>query len=222
MKQQILKTKNTHGGVRKGAGRPLKANRKGLPHLARPLIEKTSAVHVSWQLKETLITLNISTKDFFELFRLAVMTAKKKGLKIIHYSIMENHLHLIVEAQSSEELSRSLQSFALSLSKLVKNRFNGSLANLWNDRYFMQLLLSQREIKTALQVVLKNPQTKLKKTTAFDKYSSILAMNSALRKNLFPDQSFDESESLLKRFEAIKKEILSPATSSLLKKVLGI
>jgi len=52
--------------------------------------------------------------------RLAVITARKNGLKIIHYSLMHNHLHLIIEAKTNEELSRSLQRFALSLSKLVK------------------------------------------------------------------------------------------------------
>jgi len=133
---------------------------------------------------------------------------------------MHNHLHLIIEAQSNEELSRSLQSFALSLSKLVKNRINGKIRGLWNDRYFMRLLLSPREIKIALEYVLKNPHKKLKTLTIFDGYSSILAMGPVLRKKLFPNINFKESENLRRRFEAIGDEILRPPTSYLLKKAL--
>ena len=81
MKQQLLKGLNGHGGTRKGAGRPLKIKRKGLPHLARPLIKRTTPIHINWHLKESLKSINIRTKDFFKLFRLAVLKARKKGPK---------------------------------------------------------------------------------------------------------------------------------------------
>jgi len=222
MKQQVLKGMSGHGGVRKGAGRPLKKDRKGQPHLARPLIKRTTPIHINWHLNKKLKSINIRTKDFFKLFRLAVKTARKKGLHIIHYSLMDNHIHLIVEAPTNKLLSTALQSFALSLSKLVKNRMNGDIKRLWNDRYFMRLLLSPREVKIALEYVLKNPHKKFKTLTIFDGYSSILAMGKALRKKLFPSLNFKESENLRRRFETMSEEILRPPKSYLLMKALEI
>ena len=99
---------------------------------------------------------------------------------------------------------------------------NGRIRRLWNDRYFMRLLLSPREIKIALEYVLKNPHKKLKTATVFDGYSSILAINTSLLKKLFPDLFFEESKNLLERFEAIRVDILRPPTSYLLKKALDV
>ena len=222
MKQQVLKGMSGHGGVRKGAGRPSNPKRKGQPHFARPLIKRATPIHINWHLNKKLKDLNIRTKDFFKLFRHAVKTARKKGLHIIHYSLMDNHIHLIVEATTNKLLSTALQSFALSLSKLVKNRMNGSIKRLWDDRYFMRLLLSPREVKIALEYVLKNPHKKFKTSTIFDGYSSILAMKKALRKKIFPNLFFEESENLRRRFEVMSEEILKPPKSYLLKKVLEI
>lgn len=64
---------------------------------------------------------------------------------------MENHLHLIVVAETNEELSRGMQSFALSLSKLVTHRVNKHIKKLWQDRYYMRLLPTPLEIKNVLQ-----------------------------------------------------------------------
>ncbi|OFZ55535.1 MAG: hypothetical protein A2328_02220 [Bdellovibrionales bacterium RIFOXYB2_FULL_36_6] len=133
---------------------------------------------------------------------------------------MHNHLHLIIEAASNEELSKGMQSFALSLSKLVSNRVNARIKKLWRDRYWMRLLPSPREIKIALQYVLKNPQKKFSSPTVMDLYSSVLAMSVDVIEKLFPDLRFNPPPDLIARFNPLKEEILHRPTSYLLKQVL--
>ena len=216
--QLQLKGTSGHGGSRVGSGRP--KNSKFISHVERPHIKRNMAIHVNLHLKETLTSINLRTKNFFKLFRQAVKTARGRGLRIVHYSLMHNHLHLIIEAASNEELSKGMQSFALSLSKLVSNRVNARIKKLWRDRYWMRLLPSPREIKIALQYVLKNPQKKFSSPTVMDLYSSVLAMSVDVIEKLFPDLRFNPPPDLIARFNPLKEEILHRPTSYLLKQVL--
>ena len=216
--QLQLKGTSGHGGSRVGSGRP--KNSKFISHVERPHIKRNMAIHVNLHLKETLTSINLRTKDFFKLFRQAVKTARGRGLRIVHYSLMHNHLHLIIEAASNEELSKGMQSFALSLSKLVSNRVNARIKKLWRDRYWMRLLPSPREIKIALQYVLKNPQKKFSSPTVMDLYSSVLTMSVDVIEKLFPALRFNPPPDLIARFNPLKGEILHRPTSYLLKQVL--
>jgi len=216
--QLQLKGTSGHGGSRVGSGRP--KNSKFISHVERPHIKRNMAIHVNLHLKETLTSINLRTKDFFKLFRQAVKTARGRGLRIVHYSLMHNHLHLIIEAASNEELSKGMQSFALSLSKLVNYRVSARIKKLWRDRYWMRLLPSPREIKIALQYVLKNPQKKFSSPTVMDLYSSVLAMSVDVIEKLFPDLRFNPPPDLIARFNPLKEEILHRPTSYLLKQVL--
>ncbi|HLE11399.1 MAG: hypothetical protein A2504_17270 [Bdellovibrionales bacterium RIFOXYD12_FULL_39_22] len=217
--QLQLKGTSGHGGSRIGSGRPKSS--KFISHVERPRIKRNMAIHVNLHLKETLTSINLRTKDFFKLFRQAVKSARRRGLRIVHYSLMHNHLHLIVEAASNKELSKGMQSFALSLSKLVNHRVNAHIKKLWQDRYWMRLLPSPREIKIALQYVLKNPQKKFKNPTVMDLYSSVLAMSVDIIEKLFPDLKFKPPPDLVDRFNPLKKEILHRPTSYLLKQALS-
>ncbi|HLE13093.1 MAG: hypothetical protein A2504_12410 [Bdellovibrionales bacterium RIFOXYD12_FULL_39_22] len=217
--QLRLKGMSGHGGSRIGSGRPKSS--KFISHVERPRIKRNMAIHVNLHLKESLTSINLRTKDFFKLFRQAVKTARRRGLRIVHYSLMHNHLHLIIEAANNEELSKGMQSFALSLSKLVNYRVSGRIKKLWQDRYWMRLLSSPREIKIALQYVLKNPQKKFSSPTVMDLYSSVLAMSGDVIKKLFPDLRFHPPPDLIARFNPLKEEILHRPSSYLLKQVLS-
>ena len=43
------------------------------------------------------------------------------GVRIIHYSIQGNHLHLIVEAEGRRSLSRAMQGFAIRVAKRLNS-----------------------------------------------------------------------------------------------------
>ena len=77
------------------------------------------------------------------------------GVRIIHYSIQGNHLHLIVEADSVEALSRAMQGFAIRLAKRL-NALAGRRGGVFADRYHSQVLSSRRQVANAVRYVLGN------------------------------------------------------------------
>src|SRR5687768_15372348 len=107
----------TRGGKRKGAGRPAKGPRASERHKAREDVAPGSVL---------LVTLR-AVPDVGRLRRAAGYHAVRRGLyaviersehfRIAHVSIQSNHLHLIVEADSSDALARGMQAFCISTAK---------------------------------------------------------------------------------------------------------
>ncbi|HEY6909434.1 MAG TPA: transposase [Myxococcales bacterium] len=77
------------------------------------------------------------------------------GVRIIHYSIQGNHLHLIVEAESQAALSRGMQGLATRLARRLNN-LSGRRGPVFTDRYHAHPLKTPREAKHAVRYVLTN------------------------------------------------------------------
>src|SRR5262249_57265032 len=87
-------------GRRKNAGRKPKSPRSKVSHRARPQFDKPTAVHVS--LRVALHVWNLRSRRCFGVIELCLEEARERfGLRIIEFSVLGNHLHLIVEADSS-------------------------------------------------------------------------------------------------------------------------
>jgi putative transposase len=86
----------------------------------------------------------------------ALRAARERfGVRIIHDSIQGNHLHLIVEAESVEALSRAMQGLATRLARRLNN-LSGRRGPVFADRYHAHPLKTPRETKRAVQYVLTN------------------------------------------------------------------
>jgi hypothetical protein len=95
----------THGGRRKGAGR--KQGDRVSPR-PRPRFEKITPAIVTLKVKEDVPSLRASRR--FAVIRGALAAARgANGLRVVDFSVMGNHLHFIVEADSSRSLSRGMQ-----------------------------------------------------------------------------------------------------------------
>jgi REP element-mobilizing transposase RayT len=57
---------------------------------------------------------------YLQLREATIVTAKRENFRIVHMSIQRNHIHLIVEAEHKEALSRGMQGFSISAAKRVK------------------------------------------------------------------------------------------------------
>src|SRR5690606_25673201 len=75
--------------------------------------------------------------------------------RIVHYAVLRNHLHLLVEAKDREALSRGLQGLGIRLARAV-NRFAGRAGAVFGDRYHAHILRTPREVRNALAYVLNN------------------------------------------------------------------
>lgn len=75
--------------------------------------------------------------------------------RVVHYSVMRNHVHLLMEAPHREALSRGIQGLATRLARAL-NRFAARAGKVFADRYHARILKTPREVRRALAYVLNN------------------------------------------------------------------
>lgn len=92
---------------------------------------------------------------FSTVHRVLNVAKDRFGVRICHYSVQSNHIHLIVEARGRKALSRALQGFGIRLAKRLNARFRRRGAVL-ADRYHARALTSPRDVRNVLRYVLGN------------------------------------------------------------------
>lgn len=86
-----------------------------------------------------------------------------------------NHIHLIVEAESNELLTRGMRSLTITFAKGLKK------GKVQLERYHLHVLRTLRETKNAVLYVLFNQQKhENAKQSTIDEYSSLLHMERGL------------------------------------------
>ena len=96
----------------------------------------------------------------------ALREAKERhGLRVIHYSVQGNHLHLLVEADGAESLSRGVQGLSVRLARAL-NRAGQRRGKVFADRYHAHVLASRREVARALRYILENFRHHLREDAA--------------------------------------------------------
>src|SRR5262245_13707049 len=133
-----------------GAGRKPSGRRVGVPHRTRLAHVARHPVHVTLRAECSLPSLR--GDRLFPLLRRGFAQSSRGGLRILHFSVQTDHVHLIVEAESGEALSRGLQGLAI-LAKRV-NRALDRAGSFWSDRYHARPLRTPREVRNALVYVL--------------------------------------------------------------------
>ena len=147
------------GGRRQGAGRPRKHERPGLrgpgvPHLSRASIAERHPVHVTLRVQPGVGYLRAPSRArvLQEAFRAARI---RFGMRVVHYSIQGNHLHLIVEVKSRAALSQAMQGLAIRIARRL-NALAARKGAVFADRYHARALVSRREVANAVRYVLRN------------------------------------------------------------------
>src|SRR5216110_3424140 len=87
------------GGRRRGAGRKPKGPRAMVSHAARARLSRHEPVLVTSRLCAGLPRLRRS-EELAALRSALAAGAERFGLRLVHFSIQENHLHFLVEVES--------------------------------------------------------------------------------------------------------------------------
>ncbi|HEX4381816.1 MAG TPA: transposase [Myxococcales bacterium] len=77
------------------------------------------------------------------------------GMQVVHFSVQGNHLHLIVEADGREALSKSMKGLAVRIA-VGLNRLAGRCGTVFADRYHAHVLATPREVANTVRYVLQN------------------------------------------------------------------
>ena len=147
------------GGRRKGAGRPRTREYPGLsgpgvPHLPRPELKPRFPVLVTLRVQPGIGHLRSYRRS--QILRAAFDAAAERfGMRVVHYVILGNHLHLLVEADSAEALSRGMQGLEIRIAKQL-NALQGRRGGVFVDRYHAHILRTRRETAHAVRYVRNN------------------------------------------------------------------
>jgi hypothetical protein len=149
-----------------GPGRPRARPAKpgaGVPHRRRPTLRGPLVAHVTVRLLPHVYQLR-SARCWKVLGRAFEAARDRHGMRLCHYSIQRDHLHLIVEADHRDALSRGMLGLGIRLARGLNGcmRLRGRVLA---DRYHARLLGTPLEVRRALLYVLNNVRKHLPPTT---------------------------------------------------------
>jgi putative transposase len=162
------------GGRRKGAGRPRKDGvvgaRPGVAHVTREVLAERFPVHVTWRMDKQVWNLR-ARRCFGVMQRAMYAGALKGGFRLVHYAVMGNHVHLIVEAPNRVRLSRGMQGLGVRIARAL-NRVMARQGRVVADRYHAHILRTPSEVKRARHYLTTNAHHHYARGAGRDPYTS--------------------------------------------------
>ncbi len=145
-------------------------------HAPRALLAARFPAHVTMKLLRGLPRLR--NRPEYAALRAAFRGGcDRNGFRLTHYAVLNDHLHLLVEAADRATLSRGLQGLAIRVAKAL-NKLWSRHGTVFADRYHDRILKSPREVRNALRYVLGNGKKhategrEVQVTQAIDTYTS--------------------------------------------------
>ena len=92
----------------------------------------------------------------FEAFERAFRTTRREDFRIVEYSVQDNHVHLLVEANDNDALARGMKSFSVRADRLFNGALGRGRGRVWGDRYHRRALTSPRQVRNALVYCINN------------------------------------------------------------------
>ena len=157
MKSNAASRKSEREARRRRGGRPKKpAAERGMPHATRPAHLPRHPVHVTVRVAPGVRSLR-DGKVFPTVRRVLQRAAHqfRQSFRILEYSVQSNHVHLVVEAADSRELSRGMQGFGIRLAKNLNVRLERH-GRILSDRYHARALRTPTQTLNALRYVRQN------------------------------------------------------------------
>ena len=143
------------GGRRPGAGRPVERRKnKIVLHRSRPEFRKNTPCHITIRVRRDIANLR-ARKRSQVIRRSLARSCHKPGFRIVDWSILGNHLHLIVEADGREALGKGMQGFGISMAKSL-NALAKRKGPVFIERYHLALLHTPSQVRRARSYVIAN------------------------------------------------------------------
>ena len=140
------------GGARRGAGRkPRAAHLRQTPHRARPVHRKAHPVHVTLRAGLRILRTQRVARTLLGGLR----DSNRDWFRVVHFSVQENHVHLIVEADDTKSLASGVRGLMVRIARRV-NRLLRRQGRFWADRWHGRDLGGPRQVRNVLVYVLQN------------------------------------------------------------------
>jgi REP element-mobilizing transposase RayT len=152
--------RGSHGGRRPGAGRKPGPNPR-VRHGSREEFAGRFPCHVTLKAVAGLPSLR-RLAVVREVMRSFAVGAERRAFRLLEFSIQNDHLHAIVEAEGRDALGRGMKSLAARFARAV-NRALRRTGPVLRERYHLHVLRTAREMRNALSYVLMNARRHLAK-----------------------------------------------------------
>ncbi|MBL8898295.1 MAG: transposase [Planctomycetes bacterium] len=143
-----------HGGKRKGAGRKPKNAEPGMPHRQHSKKKRGEPLHITVRLADGLPSLRRGGALKVVLAALSA-SSERHGMRIVHYSIQRDHLHLLVEAEDRTCVARGMNALLSPLARAL-NKLWVRKGKVFPERYHDEVISTPTQARNALRYVLQN------------------------------------------------------------------
>ena len=136
-----------------GAGRK-PGLRRPVAHRPRDAITHRHPAHVTVKLRPGLPSLRSASvvRAVERSFRAA---CDRGDFRLVHYTLLRNHAHLLVEAADASALARGMKAIGSRLARAL-NRVTGRHGRVIAERFHLRVLRTPLEVRRALAYVLLN------------------------------------------------------------------
>src|SRR5262245_30135771 len=141
------------GGRRRGAGRKPNGECAGVSHAKRAKLAAYFPVLVTMKLCDGLSTLR--AREVNALVRAAIAAGRREDFRVVEYSLQEDHIHALVEANDERSLSRAMNGLATRIARGL-NRLWNRVGQVFLERYHALQLTTPRAVRNALVYTLQN------------------------------------------------------------------
>jgi REP element-mobilizing transposase RayT len=136
-------------------GRPRKPD-AGRPHQRRAPVAPEHPHHVTVRVRKG--TWNLRSQRCFKRIRRAFNKANERDhFRVVHYAVLGDHLHLIVEANDRRAMSNGVRALLISMARRL-NRLMDQRGSRYRDRFHERALTTPSAVRTALRYVLTNAE----------------------------------------------------------------
>jgi len=160
---------SVHTEAKRSVGRP---RGKRVQHVRRESLSEHHPVHVTLRFLPHVYGLR-SRRSFRRIEKALRAFRKVDDARVVHYAVLGNHIHMIVEATNRVRLARRIQGFEVRVARGLNEMMNRR-GRVFSDRYHAHVLRTPREAHNAIGYVLRNAAKHFggRRTTAVDPYSS--------------------------------------------------
>ena len=159
----------TWGGARRGAGRRPPEYRAPVQHRRRIEHRAAFPVHITLRARADLSSLR--QQKTFTVIRRALTASSNARFRVLHFSVQDDHLHLLVEANDTNALALGVAGIKIRLARAI-NRLLARRGPVWAGRYHARSLRTPREVRAGLVYVLQNWKKHRRNTQGLDGCSS--------------------------------------------------
>ena len=144
-------------GRRHRSGRP-RSKHSGVPHTRRAEFSAKDPLHVTLRILEGLPSMRKrrALRAVLRSFAGGKLGVEgKAGFRLTHYSVLGNHIHLMVEADSREQLASAMCGLKIRLARALNKVWNRG-GTVFKERYHDVVLDSPSRVRNALNYIIHN------------------------------------------------------------------